>query len=117
MSPAVAHEFSPDDCYRLATFGGNWLVARALDIANGVHAAHLLAAGTRSLQIIIQSTPDVLVRFDVSASDTISAANDLILRGWVSYRLTVPHNLGVRPYVHFKQVSPALQGSVRMVER
>jgi hypothetical protein len=101
-----------------ADVSANWSVSSALDISSAAHASKALASSTNS--ILIYSDSDVYLRFDQSASDTISTANDVILPAQTLMSIRVPNGLKASSdtaiTVHFKQVTSVGTKTLRLVE-
>lgn len=108
-------EFSESESLNLSMRGGNWTVQTALDISSLAHAYLQVAASTRSVLVF----PDSMCyyRWDTVTTDTISAANDMILASTEQATLLpVPYNLGSRPVLHLKQVISKAAEKCRCVE-
>ena len=101
-----------------ADVSGDWTVSSALTISSAAHAYKTLDASTNS--ILVYSASDVYIRFDQLTSDTISAANDVIIPAETLMSIRVPNGLKASSTtaitVHFKQVTSVGTKTLRLVE-
>ena len=102
-----AHNFEVSSC---------WNVKTRLTISEQTHVAHQVTKGTGT--IFIYSDSEVYMRWDLVATDTISANNDMIIpaKTLVEWKVPLGIDEDAMPYVHFKQVTSAVTSYLRIVE-
>lgn len=108
-------EFSCQEANTLQLRGGGWTVSSALDIGSQAHAYVQVAAATRTVLLF----PDSMCyyRWDMSTSDTISTANDMLINAIDKpAELPVPYDLGQQPVLHLKQVISKAGEKCRVVQ-